>query len=134
MSSNLDSTYQSESSYNGLSSINIVVRTSFMQGLQGKAKKWESLGHHLEPVLANQLLQHSVKGKTMAAVLEIHKLFRVGLVQKRNQPGVKCSLDYFGVGEIDGLVSGFAIEVKTRVTSNTSQNSIELARWIVWIG
>ncbi len=37
--------YQLESQYNGVSPIDIVIRTSFMQGLQGKAKKWASIGH-----------------------------------------------------------------------------------------
>jgi hypothetical protein len=49
-------TYQSQ--YNGVSPIDIVIRTSFMQGLQGKAKKWASIGHQMEPILATKLLIH----------------------------------------------------------------------------
>lgn len=52
------STYQSESNYNGLNPIDIVIRTSFIQGFQGKVKKWASIGHQMKPKLANKLLEH----------------------------------------------------------------------------
>jgi len=88
-----------------------------MQGLQGKAKKWASLGHYLEPILGNSLLQHSAEGKTTSAGLVVKQLYRVGLVQKKEQPCVKCSVDFFGAAEIDGVFCGFVVEVKGRVTS-----------------
>jgi hypothetical protein len=122
------STCQSASNYNGLGPIDIVIQTSFMQGLQGKAKKWASIGHQMEPKLANKLLEHSADRRTMAAGLKIKQLYRVGLVQKISQPCVKCSLDFFGMAEIDGDICGFAVEVKARVTGNTSQCSRELAQ------
>jgi hypothetical protein len=55
-----------------------------MQGLQGKAKKWASIGHQVEPKLANKVLEHSAEGRTMAAGLKIKQLYRVGLVQKKS--------------------------------------------------
>ncbi len=49
-------------------------------------------------------------------------------LSKKSQPSVKCSLDFFGIAEIDGDVCRFAVEVKARVTGNTSQYSRELAQ------
>jgi hypothetical protein len=64
----------------------------------------------------------------MAAGFKIKQLYRVGLAQTNTQPCVKCSLDFFGIAEINGIICGFAVEVKARVTGNTSQCSRELAQ------
>jgi hypothetical protein len=64
----------------------------------------------------------------MASGIKIKQLYCVGLVQKNSQPCVKCSLDFFGVAEIDRATCGFAVEVKARETGNTSQYSRELAQ------
>ena len=122
----------SHHSTKSLTPISIVFKTSFMQGLQGKAKKWASLGHHLEPILGNSLLHHSAEGKTMTAGLEVKQLYRVGLVKKKEQPCVKCSVDFFGIAEIDGVFCGFVVEVKGRVTGHTAQHARELA-WALGI-
>jgi hypothetical protein len=69
----------------------------------------------------------------MAAGFKIKQLYRVGLAQTNTQPCVKCSLDFFGIAEINGIICGFAVEVKARVTGNTSQYSRELAQDLDWM-
>jgi hypothetical protein len=59
-----------------------------MQGLQGKVKKLASLGHYLEPVLANSLLKHSAERKPMMAGLNVKQLHHIGLVQK-TRPAIR---------------------------------------------
>jgi hypothetical protein len=66
------------------------------------------------------------------AGLEVKQLYRVGLVQKKEQPCVKCSVDFFGIAEIDEVFCGFVVEVKGRVTGNTAQHARELA-WALGI-
>lgn len=88
-----------------------LLKCTYMKPLTGKSKEWCKLGHELEVPLVKQFISDC---NWVTAV------YKAGLVQMRERPYIKDSIDFLGVGR-DGNNEGrlFGVEVKGGVTPGT---------------
>ncbi len=95
-----------------------IVKSSFLPKLSAKGKEYCKMGQNLEVPFARKLLQHSKEGLTK---YKIEKIFRVGLVAKRNKNYAKASCDFVAADTIEEETLLVGIECKARVTLGTHQ-------------
>jgi len=102
-----------------LSPLDVVLHSTFMRKLEGKAAEYASLGHAFENVMVERLCRDSADD-AVDTVFTVLDVFECGLVQRVGEPWLKDSIDRIVVVERAGGVSLAGLEVKTRVTGSTS--------------
>ena len=109
-----------------------ITKNTFLKPLKEKATKELSdalrKGHEFEVPFVRQLLIQSSEGKFVDGKYEILHLWNAGLVESKENPAIKDSIDF--IGEMKDTETGenisFGIECKARVRPTTVelQNSI----------
>jgi hypothetical protein len=95
-----------------------IVKSSFLPRLTAKGREFCKLGHDLEIPFARKLLQQSKEGLTK---FTMEKIYRVGLVGKRDHLYAKASCDFIAGVIIKGENLLVRVECKARVTPATDQ-------------
>lgn len=93
-----------------------IVKSSFLPRLTAKGKEFCKLGHAMEISYAKNLLEHSKEGLTS---FEVEKIYRVGLVAKRDEVYAKASCDFVAGAVIEGERQLVGVDCKARVTPGT---------------
>ena len=84
-----------------------------------------SVGNEKEGPLMRAFLNDSqIDGES--TLYSVSSIYRPGMVEKRDAPYAKTTVDGIACADIDGLEQLVGIEVKTRVTNRTRQ--LELQR------
>mmetsp|Transcript_7145 Transcript_7145/g.10465 ORF Transcript_7145/g.10465 Transcript_7145/m.10465 type:complete len:544 (+) Transcript_7145:549-2180(+) len=93
-----------------------------MPKLYGREKEYCKRGHELEVPAAKRLLREGREN-------EIVKIFKTGLVQKKEQPHEKTTIDFVAIKETsDGDRKLIGVEMKARLRNKTLQAQQERAR------
>jgi hypothetical protein len=95
-------------------------------------KDLHQLVYLLRQVSCNAFKEKQKSGQALAITWSPFLEIVFCAILPKGKPCVKCSVDFFGVAEIDGVFYGFIVEVKGRVTGNTAQHARELA-WTLGI-
>lgn len=84
--------------------IEAVVQSAHLKPLKGEAAELCKLGHQMEPICGQNLLEAGCSGIRLedGSVLVINHLFRAGLVQKRGKKHQKDYPDFMLLGALDG--------------------------------
>lgn len=87
-----------------------LLKQSFYPSLKGEAKEAASIGHKMEVPFCRNLERNDPNFKAA---------FQVGLVEKINEPWVKCSADFITITDDDGLKLEIT-EMKARTSVTTA--------------
>ncbi len=90
-----------------------IIKSSFLLRLTATGKEFCKLGHAIEILYAKKLLEHSKEGLTL---FDVEKIYRVGLVAKRDEVYAKASSNFVAGDVIGGERQLVGVECKARVT------------------
>jgi len=93
-----------------------VLKQSFYPVLKGAAKEAASIGHKLEVPLCRALFNE---------VPSLKAAFQVGLVEKKDEPWVKCSADFITISNEDDGIKLEVTEMKVRTSVQTAGDEEE---------
>ena len=92
-----------------------------MKRLAGHAARDTKMGHMMEDVIINNLVNETRTKGAAVTCKELKCAFKVGLIEHKTIQGLRCSPDALGIAvDTDGVENPICIEVKCRTRLSTS--------------